>query len=93
MSCVVSRVFGKSEDYEQLVEDIVRDGRLYASENHQEILKVSGFTPSHWVCYSCTRIGIVWAKQSCCEKTCLYLRESDDQITKRFFKFPHIVGV
>ena len=30
-----------SEDYEQLVEDIVRDGRLYASENHQEILKVS----------------------------------------------------
>ncbi|XP_023258994.1 signal peptide, CUB and EGF-like domain-containing protein 2 [Seriola lalandi dorsalis] len=28
-----------SEDYEQLVEDIVRDGRLYASENHQEILK------------------------------------------------------
>lgn len=30
-----------SEDYEQLVEDIVRDGRLYASENHQEILKAS----------------------------------------------------
>lgn len=28
-----------AEDYEQLVEDIVRDGRLYASENHQEILK------------------------------------------------------
>ncbi|XP_061107774.1 signal peptide, CUB and EGF-like domain-containing protein 1 isoform X1 [Conger conger] len=27
------------EDYQQLVEDIVRDGRLYASENHQEILK------------------------------------------------------
>ncbi|XP_063309108.1 signal peptide, CUB and EGF-like domain-containing protein 3 [Pelobates fuscus] len=27
------------EDYEQLVEDIVRDGRLYSSENHQEILK------------------------------------------------------
>ncbi|KAG9332703.1 hypothetical protein JZ751_014802, partial [Albula glossodonta] len=27
------------EDYEQLVENIVRDGRLYASENHQEILK------------------------------------------------------
>lgn len=37
--CVV--VFMNSEDYEQLVEDIVRDGRLYASENHQEILKVS----------------------------------------------------
>lgn len=34
-------VFMNSEDYEQLVEDIVRDGRLYASENHQEILKVS----------------------------------------------------
>lgn len=29
-----------SEDYQQLIEDIVRDGRLYASENHQEILKV-----------------------------------------------------
>ncbi|ELK33785.1 Signal peptide, CUB and EGF-like domain-containing protein 3, partial [Myotis davidii] len=29
------------EDYEQLVEDIVRDGRLYASENHQEILKAN----------------------------------------------------
>uniref|UniRef100_A0A8C9Y0D0 Signal peptide, CUB and EGF-like domain-containing protein 2 n=1 Tax=Sander lucioperca TaxID=283035 RepID=A0A8C9Y0D0_SANLU len=26
-------------DYQQLIEDIVRDGRLYASENHQEILK------------------------------------------------------
>lgn len=28
-----------AEDYQQLIEDIVRDGRLYASENHQEILK------------------------------------------------------
>ncbi len=28
------------EDYQELIEDIVRDGRLYASENHQEILKV-----------------------------------------------------
>ncbi|KAM9764661.1 signal peptide, CUB and EGF-like domain-containing protein 2 isoform 5-T5 [Menidia menidia] len=27
------------EDYTELIEDIVRDGRLYASENHQEILK------------------------------------------------------
>uniref|UniRef100_A0AAY4DM34 Signal peptide, CUB and EGF-like domain-containing protein 2 n=1 Tax=Denticeps clupeoides TaxID=299321 RepID=A0AAY4DM34_9TELE len=27
------------EDYQRLIEDIVRDGRLYASENHQEILK------------------------------------------------------
>lgn len=34
-----------TEDYEQLVEDIVRDGRLYASENHQEILKASGHSP------------------------------------------------
>lgn len=34
------RDFVLLEDYEQLVEDIVRDGRLYASENHQEILKV-----------------------------------------------------
>ena len=32
-----------AEDYEQLVEDIVRDGRLYASENHQEILKESEY--------------------------------------------------
>lgn len=32
-----------SEDYQQLIEDIVRDGRLYASENHQEILKVRNF--------------------------------------------------
>lgn len=31
------------EDYQQLIEDIVRDGRLYASENHQEILKVQKF--------------------------------------------------
>uniref|UniRef100_A0A3B5Q2U3 Signal peptide, CUB domain, EGF-like 2 n=1 Tax=Xiphophorus maculatus TaxID=8083 RepID=A0A3B5Q2U3_XIPMA len=29
------------EDYQELIEDIVRDGRLYASVNHQEILKVS----------------------------------------------------
>lgn len=36
-------VFVNPEDYEQLVEDIVRDGRLYASENHQEILKVCTF--------------------------------------------------
>lgn len=32
--------FFTPEDYQQLIEDIVRDGRLYASENHQEILKV-----------------------------------------------------
>lgn len=36
-----SRVPVLAEDYQQLIEDIVRDGRLYASENHQEILKVS----------------------------------------------------
>lgn len=35
-----------SEDYQQLIEDIVRDGRLYASENHQEILKVRALIPS-----------------------------------------------
>lgn len=34
------------EDYQQLIEDIVRDGRLYASENHQEILKVQTPVPS-----------------------------------------------
>lgn len=41
------------EDYEQLVEDIVRDGRLYASENHQEILKASErslWCGWKWVC-------------------------------------------
>ena len=32
--------FTPTEDYQELIEDIVRDGRLYASENHQEILKV-----------------------------------------------------
>ncbi|XP_069410534.1 signal peptide, CUB and EGF-like domain-containing protein 2 isoform X6 [Ovis canadensis] len=32
-------VMRKTEDYQELIEDIVRDGRLYASENHQEILK------------------------------------------------------
>lgn len=36
-----SLLVGFAEDYQQLIEDIVRDGRLYASENHQEILKVS----------------------------------------------------
>lgn len=40
----VPNLVGFTEDYEQLVEDIVRDGRLYASENHQEILKASDVT-------------------------------------------------
>lgn len=35
--------FIPTEDYQELIEDIVRDGRLYASENHQEILKVSRY--------------------------------------------------
>jgi len=50
--CVMmSRVFFmNAEDYEQLVEDIVRDGRLYASENHQEILKVSTASPPSYKC-------------------------------------------
>lgn len=38
-----------AEDYEQLVEDIVRDGRLYASENHQEILKASEYKQFEYV--------------------------------------------
>lgn len=42
------------EDYQQLIEDIVRDGRLYASENHQEILKVLEILQS----YGCTVLGI-----------------------------------
>lgn len=53
-----------AEDYEQLVEDIVRDGRLYASENHQEILKVSA-APHHLCCLAllgCARcIARVWS--------------------------------
>lgn len=53
-----------AEDYEQLVEDIVRDGRLYASENHQEILKVSA-APHHLRCLAllgCARcIARVWS--------------------------------
>jgi len=69
----VSYVFLNSEDYEQLVEDIVRDGRLYASENHQEILKVSRSTsilkttrerrlrPTR-----CCTFGCSSATQSCC---------------------------
>uniref|UniRef100_F7HK13 Signal peptide, CUB domain and EGF like domain containing 2 n=1 Tax=Macaca mulatta TaxID=9544 RepID=F7HK13_MACMU len=36
------------EDYQELIEDIVRDGRLYASENHQEILKVSAWLRRTW---------------------------------------------
>lgn len=35
--------FIQTEDYQELIEDIVRDGRLYASENHQEILKVGSY--------------------------------------------------
>lgn len=41
--CDFKGAFLVSEDYQELIEDIVRDGRLYASENHQEILKVSIF--------------------------------------------------
>lgn len=44
-----------AEDYEQLVEDIVRDGRLYASENHQEILKVSMSPPG-------PHCGVTWER-------------------------------
>lgn len=29
-----------TEDYQRLIEDIVRDGRLYSSYQHQSILKV-----------------------------------------------------
>lgn len=42
------------EDYQELIEDIVRDGRLYASENHQEILKVSMYR--RWTWQSCTEL-------------------------------------
>lgn len=53
-----------AEDYEQLVEDIVRDGRLYASENHQEILKVSTapITSIAWHCWGehGALLGVLW---------------------------------
>lgn len=41
--CHTNELYLFSEDYQELIEDIVRDGRLYASENHQEILKVNMF--------------------------------------------------
>lgn len=28
------------EEYQELIEDIVRDGRLYSSHKHQQVLKV-----------------------------------------------------
>ena len=31
------------EEYQELVDDIVRDGRLYAAHRHQDVLKVSPF--------------------------------------------------
>lgn len=46
--------FIPTEDYQELIEDIVRDGRLYASENHQEILKVS--TDLRWTWQSPTEL-------------------------------------
>ena len=46
--------FFQTEDYQELIEDIVRDGRLYASENHQEILKVSMYLGGHGS-YPCHR--------------------------------------
>lgn len=46
--------FLPTEDYQELIEDIVRDGRLYASENHQEILKVSMYRRRTW--QSCTEL-------------------------------------
>jgi hypothetical protein len=30
-----------TEEYQDLIEDIVRDGRLYSSYQHQEVLKVN----------------------------------------------------
>lgn len=61
------------EDYQQLIEDIVRDGRLYASENHQEILKVQisvqHYQPKRhmglvWYFKKVTRLFHVWLVQS-----------------------------
>lgn len=52
-----------SEDYQELIEDIVRDGRLYASENHQEILKVrmqgTGLRGSFLLSPMPLRLGVV----------------------------------
>eukprot|EP00070_Physeter_catodon_P002479 XP_007105089.3 signal peptide, CUB and EGF-like domain-containing protein 2 isoform X1 [Physeter catodon] len=47
------------EDYQELIEDIVRDGRLYASENHQEILKHCGCGLR--TALSLTRFSLLWA--------------------------------
>ena len=33
-----------AEEYQELVEDITRDGRLYASHQHQDVLKVGRFS-------------------------------------------------
>lgn len=50
------------EDYQELIEDIVRDGRLYASENHQEILKVRPFVQKETLKYT-LKYKSVWPKE------------------------------
>ena len=40
-----------SEEYQDLIEDIVRDGRLYSSHQHQEVLKVSDILQSFSLIY------------------------------------------
>lgn len=45
-----------NEGYEQLVEDIVQDGQLYASKNHQEILKASEQSLWYWCKRVCTNV-------------------------------------
>jgi len=36
--CVLTYLF--TEEYQELIDDIVRDGRLYSSHQHQQVLKV-----------------------------------------------------
>lgn len=56
------------EDYQQLIEDIVRDGRLYASENHQEILKVLN-DAQHYQPYGHMVLGFwFWGNDIYCSK-------------------------
>lgn len=78
-----------TEDYEQLVEDIVRDGRLYASENHQEILKVSHHCGPAGVDASyCTRVNVNCVKSGKSHYNLKDKRVEYIGINKPFFLLP-----
>lgn len=65
------------EDYQQLIEDIVRDGRLYASENHQEILKVQ--IPVQHYQPKC-HMGLVWYFKKITRLLHVWLLQSGDAL-------------